>query len=179
MYRVSDIELASRLSYFLWSSMPDGELLGAVADGSLVTEEGLSGQVRRMLADDRSIAFVENFSGQWLQLRGLEGVAIDRSRFPEYDDDLRRDMVEEATLFVGDVLRSDRSVLEFIDSDGTFLNERLARHYGVEGIDGDEFRRVVLPEGSPRGGVLTIGGPSAARPQSRGVERWPARRSMC
>jgi hypothetical protein len=156
-YTLDGYELASRLSYFLWSSMPDGELMDAAADGSVLTDEGLAGQVRRMLADARSGAFVENFAGQWLQLRGLEAVAIDRARFPEYDDALRADMIGEATMFLGDVLRSGRSVLEFIDSRETFLNERLARFYGVPGVEGEELRRVSLPPGSPRGGVLTMG----------------------
>jgi hypothetical protein len=156
-YTLDGYELASRLSFFLWSSMPDGALLAAAADGSLLTDQGLSAQVRRMLADVKSSAFVDNFSGQWLQLRGLDAVAIDRERFPEYDDRLRAAMVAEATMFFGDVLRSGRSVIEFIDSRSTFLNARLAKFYGVPGVEGDKLRRVTLPEGSPRGGVLTMG----------------------
>ncbi len=156
-YTLDGYELASRLSYFLWSSMPDEALLGAAADGSLVTDEGLAREVRRMLGDPRVAAFIENFAGQWLQLRGLESLEIDRASFPEYDDALRRDMIAEATLFLGDVLRSGRSVLEFIDSGETFLNDRLAGFYGVPGVEGGEFRRVALPEGSARGGVLTMG----------------------
>ncbi len=156
-YTLSGYELASRLSYFLWSSMPDQPLLDAAADGSLLTDAALVAQVKRMLADKRSDAFVENFSGQWLQLRGLEGVAIDRGRFPDYDDRLRAAMFKEVTLFFGDVMRSDRSVLEFVDSRETFLNARLAAFYGVPGVTGDSFRRVTLPADSPRGGVLTMG----------------------
>lgn len=156
-YTLDGYELASRLSYFLWSSMPDGALLDAAGDGSLLTDAGLAAQVGRMLADARSDAFVENFAGQWLQLRGLGAVAIDRARYPEYDDELREAMAAEATLFLGDVLRSGRSVLEFIDSRGTFLNARLAEFYGVPGVEGEELRRVELPEGSARGGVLTMG----------------------
>lgn len=156
-YRLNGHELASRLSYFLWSSMPDEPLLAAASDGSLITDDGLKSQVKRMLADKRSKAFVENFSGQWLQLRALESVAIDRERFPAYDDTLRTAMVAEATMFFGEVLKSNRSVMEFIDSRETFLNERLATLYGVPGIKGDELRRVTLPQGSPRGGVLTMG----------------------
>jgi hypothetical protein len=156
-YTLDGYELASRLSYFLWSSMPDEPLMQAAADGSLVTDAGLKAQVKRMLADGKSRAFIENFSGQWLQLRGLESVAIDRERFPEYDDKLRDAMNTEATLFFGDVLRSDRSVLEFLDSEATFLNGKLAKFYGIPGVEGNEFRRVPLPEGSPRGGVLTMG----------------------
>lgn len=156
-YRLSGYELASRLSYFLWSSMPDQPLLDAAADGSLLTDAGLSAHVKRMLADKRSDAFVENFSGQWLQLRALDGVAIDRARFPDFDDKLRAAMAKEATLFFGDVLKSDRSVLEFVDSRETFLNPRLAAFYGISGVTGDGFRRVTLPPDSPRGGVLTMG----------------------
>jgi len=156
-YTLGGYELASRLSYFLWSSMPDPALLEAAADGSLLTDAGLAAQVPRMLADPRSRALIENFSGQWLQLRALENLAIDRSMFPEYDDDLRADMLSEATLFFGDMVASDRSVLDLIDSRDTFLNERLAAFYGVPGVSGKSFRRVPLPEGSPRGGVLTMG----------------------
>lgn len=150
-------ELASRLSYFLWSSMPDEALFAAAANGSLQTNAGLAAQVHRMLADPRSDAMVEHFAGQWLQLRTLETVAIDRSLFPEYDDDLRAAMNTEAVLFFRDVVRSDRSVLSFVDSRDTFLNARLASLYGVPGVEGDEFRRVELSPDSPRGGVLTMG----------------------
>lgn len=156
-YTLDGYELASRLSYFLWSSMPDRALFDAAASGALLTDQGLSDQVRRMLADPRSNAFVENFAGQWLQLRGLQAVAIDRNRFPDYNDQVRDDMIAEATLFLGDVLRSDRSVLEFIDSRETFLNARLAKFYGVPNVEHDEFKRVTLPQDSPRGGVLTMG----------------------
>ena len=157
IFRLDSYELASRLSYFLWSSMPDEVLLAAAADGSLLTDIVLSGQVRRMLADPRSSAFIENFSGQWLQLRSLEGMAIDRAQFPEYNDELRAAMTTEATMFFADVLRSDRSVLDFISSPDSFLNERLASFYGIPDIKGVEFHRVTLPEDSPRGGVLTMG----------------------
>jgi len=156
-YTLDGYELASRLSYFLWSSMPDEPLFEAVRSGSLLTDAGLAAQVKRMLADARSNAFVENFAGQWLQLRGVEAVAIDRTLFPDYDDRLRSAMMTEATLFVGDVLRADRSVLEFIASRHTFLNARLAKFYGVLGVEGDEFRRVELPAESERGGVMTMG----------------------
>lgn len=155
-YTLTGYELASRLSYFLWSSAPDQPLLDAAADGSLLTDAAISAQVKRMLADPRSSAFVENFAGQWLQLRSLSDVAIDRTRYPDYTDKLRSDMVAEATLFLGDILSRDRSVLEFIDSNDTFLNQRLASFYGVEGVKGDNFRRVTLPDSSPRGGVLTM-----------------------
>ena len=153
---LSGYELASRLSYFLWSSTPDQTLLDAAADGSLLTDATLTAQVKRMLADQRSTAFVENFAGQWLQLRALDSLAIDRARFPDYTDRLRDDMAKEATLFLGYILKSNRSVLEFIDSDATFLNARLAGFYGIPDVKGDDFRRVTLPVDSPRGGVLTM-----------------------
>lgn len=156
-YTLDGYELAGRLSYFLWSSMPDEALLATVADGSLLTDPGLIAQVRRMLDDPRCAALIENFSGQWLQLRALDSIAIDRARFPEYDDDLRAAMTAEATLFFGDLLKSDRSVLDLVDSRDTFLNARLAKFYGIAGVEGKEFRRVTLPSGSARGGVLTMG----------------------
>ncbi len=157
IYTLNGYELASRLSYFLWSSTPDGVLMGLAEAGTLVDEGVLREQVRRMLADPRSDAFIENFTGQWLQLRTLDSLAMDRARFPEYDDGLRTAMIAEARLFFGDVFRSDRSVLLFLDSDYSFLNDRLAGFYGVDGVAGPEFRRVAWPESSPRGGVLTMG----------------------
>lgn len=150
-------ELASRLSYFLWSSMPDEALFAAAADGSLLKDDVLSAQVKRMIADAKADAFIENFSGQWLELRALEAVAIDKSKFPAYDDSLRSAMTGEATLFFGGVLRGDKSVLEFVDSRETYLNAALAELYGVPGVSGDRLQRVTLPRGSPRGGVLTMG----------------------
>lgn len=156
-FALDGYELASRLSYFLWSSMPDQALFDAAANGSLRTDAGLTTQVHRMLADPRSDAMVEHFSGQWLQLRTLDTVAIDRAKFPEYDDNLRAAMNTEATLFFRDVVRSDRSILSFIDSPDTFLNARLASLYSIPGVEGGEFRKVRLPEGSRRGGVLTMG----------------------
>ncbi len=156
-YTLDGYELASRLSYFLFRSMPDEPLMAAAADGSLLTDEGLKAQVRRMLADPRSSAFVENFAGQWLQLRTLDTLAIDRTTFPEYTDELRTALSTEATLFFADVLRSDRSVLEFIDSRDTFVNGKLASFYGLPEVKGTEFRRVTLPAESHRGGVLTMG----------------------
>ncbi|HYD00760.1 MAG TPA: DUF1592 domain-containing protein [Phycisphaerales bacterium] len=149
-------ELASRLSYFLWSSTPDQPLLDAAADGTLLTDEGLTRHTRRLLADPRSGAFVESFAGQWLQLRTLETVAIDRASFPDYTDQLRADMVAEPTRFLADVISENRSILDFVDSRDTFLNERLGRFYGVDSVKGDHFRRVQLPDDSPRGGVVTM-----------------------
>lgn len=150
-------ELASRLSYFLWSSMPDQVLLDAAADGSLLDDAVLAAQARRMLADPRSGALVQNFAGQWLQLRTLDTIAIDREKFPAFDDGLRHAMSEEVLRLFDDVVRSDRSVLDFVDSPDSFLNARLASFYGVPGVSGDEFRRVRLPAEAGRGGVLTTG----------------------
>ncbi|MGB0766102.1 MAG: DUF1592 domain-containing protein [Phycisphaeraceae bacterium] len=156
VYKLSDYELASRLSYFLWSSMPDDRLLDLARSKRLGDPEVLRDQVRRMLMDPRSDAFVENFAGQWLLLRKLDGLEMDPAKYPAFTADLREAMRTEAELFFADVLREDRSMLEFLDSDRTFLNEALARHYGVNGVRGDDFRPVDLPSDSPRGGVLTM-----------------------
>ncbi|MCC6538860.1 MAG: DUF1592 domain-containing protein [Bryobacterales bacterium] len=147
-------ELASRLSYFLWSSMPDEALLAAAADGSLLREEAMLAQVKRMLADPKSAALAENFAGQWLELRNLNSVSPDPKRFPEWDADLREAMRRETLLFFTEVMRSDRSLLDLIDGRFSFLNERLAKHYGVEGVTGRKFQRVEL-DGAQRSGVLT------------------------
>jgi len=175
-YRLSGYELASRLSYFLWSSCPDDALFAAAADGSILSDDGLSAHTRRMLADPKSQALVQNFAGQWLHLRSLDSLVIDRTSFPEYDDTLKALMREEAEKFFGDVLASGRSVLELVDSREVIVNERLARHYGIEGVSGAEFRRVPLPEGSARGGVLTMGAvltitsnPTRTSPVKRGL----------
>jgi hypothetical protein len=149
---LTDFELASRLSYFLWSSMPDEELFREARARTL--RANLRRQVVRMLDDPRSAQFVENFTGQWLQLRKLGGVTPDKDRFPGFDDALRRSMRRETEEFFGYILRNDRSVLELLDSDYTFVNEALARHYGLEGIQGDGFRRVALKD-RRRGGVFT------------------------
>ena len=147
-------ELASRLSYFLWSSMPDDELLRAAEMGALRQPAVLAAQVRRMLADAKSRALVENFAGQWLETRRLESVQPDRERFPDFDEYLRASMMKETELFFQHVMQEDRSVLDFIDGPYTFLNERLARHYGIRGVTGTEFRRVDLA-GTGRSGILT------------------------
>lgn len=149
---IGEFELASRLSYFLWSSMPDDELLDLAAQGQLRAK--LNEQVERMLADRKSSALVTDFAGQWLQLRGLEGATPDSTQFPGFDDQLRAAMRLETELFFERVLREDRSILELLDADYTFLNEKLARHYGIEGVAGDEFRLVPLSD-RRRGGVLT------------------------
>lgn len=156
-YRLSGYELASRLSYFLWSSMPDEPLMNAAASGSLSESGALLEQVRRMLADPRADAFISNFAGQWLQLRSLDTLAIDPTRFPHYNDQLRADMISEATLFFGDLVRGGGNILRLLHSDYSFLNDRLAAFYGVQGVSGNEFRRVQLPESARRGGVLTMG----------------------
>lgn len=156
VYELNDYELASRLSYFLWSSMPDDRLLDLAKRKQLRKPEVLRGQVKRMLMDPKSDALVENFAGQWLLLRKLDGLEMDPQRFPEFDDDLREAMRAEAELFFADVLRKDQSVLSFIDSDRTFLNEKLAEHYGVRGVRGELMRPVDLPGDSSRGGVLTM-----------------------
>jgi hypothetical protein len=154
--KISQHELASRLSYFLWSSMPDRELRRLADAGTLRTPAVLAAQVRRMLQDPKSRALSENFAGQWLQFRALESVTRDRERFPEFEDYLRLSMRHETELFFDYVVRQDRSILDFLDGRYSFLNERLARHYGVSGVSGPEFRRVDL-SGLPRGGVLTQG----------------------
>ncbi|MCH2381344.1 MAG: DUF1592 domain-containing protein, partial [Pedosphaera sp.] len=153
--RLNDWELASRLSYFLWSSMPDVELFRLAKRGELTRPDVLAGQVRRMVADPRSGALVENFAGQWLQIRNLAGVTPDPVKFPTFDDGLRAAMKRETELFFEAVMKEDRSIFELIDSDFTYLNDRLARHYGIDGVSGPEFRRVSLAKGSGRGGVLT------------------------
>src|SRR4029079_15101594 len=153
-YRISGLELASRLSYFLWSSTPDEELLALGASGELSRPEVLEKQVRRMLADERSRSLVSNFAGQWLYLRNLDSVIPDMRLFPDWDDNLRQSLRQETELFVESTLREDRSVLDLIKSDYTFLNERLAKHYGIPHIYGSQFRRVALDQGSHRGGLL-------------------------
>jgi hypothetical protein len=155
-YRVTDVELASRLSFFLWSSIPDDELLALAERGELGQPDVLRRQVRRMLEDSRSSALVENFAGQWLYLRNLPGVRPDPDAFPEFDDNLREAFRRETELFVASQLREDLSVVELLTADYTFVNERLARHYGIPGIYGNQFRRVSL-EGGLRVGLLGQG----------------------
>jgi mono/diheme cytochrome c family protein len=157
IHAISEFELATRLSYFLWSSMPDPELYDLAKRGELRKGDALEKQVRRMLADKKARALTENFAGQWLQLRNLRTVAPDAKLFPAFNDRLRADMLKETEAYFEHVVAGDRSVLEFLDSDYTFLNERLAAHYGVAGVRGEEFRQVKLPAGGPRGGLLTHG----------------------
>lgn len=153
--RVSQHELASRLSYFLWSSMPDDELLLAADRGRLSRPEALAAQVRRMLLDPKSKALVDNFGGQWLQVRKLESVKPDGKRFPEFDEYLRLSMARETEEFFSSIIREDRSILDFIDADYSYLNERLARFYSVPNVTGPEFRKVSFSQDSHRGGLLT------------------------
>lgn len=153
---LTDYELASRLSYFLWSSMPDAELLSHAADGSLRRPDVLRTQVKRMLADPKSAALADNFADEWLEVRRLESITPDRDRFPDFDDYLRDSMTRETRLFVSNLLRADASILDLIDGDYTFLNERLAAHYGIPGVKGPAFRKVALT-GTFRSGVLTHG----------------------
>ena len=155
-YQLSDIELASRLSFFLWSSIPDEELLEIAERGRLADPAVLEQQVARMLADPRSAALVENFTGQWLYLRNMQLVMPDPKTFPEFDDNLRDAFRRETELFLISQLGEDRSVLELLEADYTFMNERLARHYDVPGIYGSHFRRVSLP-GTSRRGLLGHG----------------------
>lgn len=156
-YRVADVELASRLSFFLWSSLPDDELLDLAERGELSRPAILEQQVRRMLADERSRSLITNFAGQWLYLRNLEAVTPDMRLFPDFDDNLRQAFRQETELSVERVLREDRSVLELIQTDHTFLNERLAKHYGIPHVYGSRFRPVSLDAGARRGGLLRQG----------------------
>jgi hypothetical protein len=149
---IDEYALASRLSYFLWSSMPDEELFALADKGQL--RRHLEEQVRRMLRDPKSRALIENFSGQWLQTRNLKQVTPDAKLFPDFNEELRDDMARETELFFANVLRDDHSILDFLDGDYSFIDERLARFYGLKGIAGPEFRRVSL-KGTPRAGVLT------------------------
>ncbi|MDG2389549.1 MAG: DUF1592 domain-containing protein [Planctomycetaceae bacterium] len=151
---LDDFELASRLSYFLWSSMPDDELLEAARKKQLKDPKILEQQVRRMLAHPKSNALVDNFGGQWLNLRNLDEIDFDRRRFKTFDDNLRRDMITETLTFFDYIVREDRSILDFLNADYTFVNERLAKHYGIEEIKGKKLQKVSL-EGTPRSGVLT------------------------
>ena len=158
-YRISDLELASRLSFFLWSSLPDDELLDAAVRGDLRQPKLLEGQVRRMLADERSSSLVTNFASQWLHLRKLESVTPDLRLFPNFDDNLRQAFREETELFFESILREDRSITTLLSADYTFLNERLAKHYGIPHIYGSHFRRISFA-GDParqRGGLLRHG----------------------
>ena len=177
VYAVSDLDLAARLSFFLWSSIPDAELLALAARGELGTPDELEQQVRRMLADDRSKALVDNFVGQWLLLRNLPSAAPDPNAFPDFDENLREAFERETRLFVESAFREDRSVIDLLRANYTFMNERLARHYGVPNVYGSHFRRVTFGDDDPRGGLLGQGSfltvtsyPNRTSPVLRG--RW-------
>jgi Protein of unknown function (DUF1592)/Protein of unknown function (DUF1588)/Protein of unknown function (DUF1585)/Protein of unknown function (DUF1587)/Protein of unknown function (DUF1595)/Planctomycete cytochrome C len=153
-YRVADVDLASRLSFFLWSSIPDDELLDVAIKGRLREPKALDQQVKRMLADGKADALVENFAGQWLYLRELEHVQTEAKNF---DENLRRSFLRETELLFRTIVRDDRSLIDLIDADYTFVDERLARHYGLPDVQGSYFRRVPLPPDSPRRGLLGQG----------------------
>ncbi len=160
VHRVSDIELASRLSFFLWSTIPDAELLGLAEQGRLRDAAVLEQQVRRMLEDPRADALVANFAGQWLHLRNVQTAKPDPVIFP-FDETLRQSFETETSLFVSSIFREDRSLLDLLSADYTFLNQRLAEHYGIPRVYGSQFRRVTLTDGNRRGllgqgSILTV-----------------------
>jgi hypothetical protein len=173
-YRVSDFELASRLSFFLWSSIPDDELLRAAERGELRDPKAFDRQVRRMLADERSSALVTSFAAQWLHLRNVRMVSPDLYQFPDWDDNLRLAMARETELFLESQVRGDRSLKELLTADYTFVNERLASHYGIPGVYGSHFRRVALPANRRAGligqaSILTVTSfPNRTSPVVRG-----------
>ncbi len=157
-YPLSDLEVASRLAFFLWSSIPDEELLDLAESGRLTDAATLEAQARRMLADPRAAdALVNDFAAQWLNLRRVGEVVVDPHRYPTYDESLLEAFRRETELFVASTLHEDRSVVELLDADYTFVNERLARHYGISGVHGSRFRRVALPNREQRGGLLAHG----------------------
>ena len=155
--RVSDWELASRLSFFLWSSIPDDELLGAARTGGLRQKAGLDAQVRRMLATPAAVTLADNFAAQWLGLRGLQEAKPDPQIYPDFDGAMAAAFEQETRLFVRSVIRENRSVLDLLAADYTYLNEKLARHYGIPGILGPGFRRVRLTTAPERRGLLGQG----------------------
>lgn len=173
-YRISDLELASRLSFFLWSSVPDEELLSVATKGRLHEPSVLDAQVRRMLADRRSEAFTTNFAGQWLQLRNLTSTEPSEVLFPDFDDALKAGFRRETELFFDSVLRENRTVVDLLTANYTFVNDRVARHYGIPNVNGDHFRRVSLPDNRRRGllgqgSILTITShPTRTSPVFRG-----------
>ena len=173
---LNDYELATRLSYFLWNSMPDDELFRHAVRETLRKDNNLDEQVRRMLRDPKAKALVDSFAAQWLQLRKFEEMTPSKRHFPSFDDRLRRDMRRETELFFSYIVQNDRSVTEFLVADYTFINERLARHYGLPNVKGERFQQVSLA-GTPRGGLLTQGSiltvtsnPTRTSPVKRG--RW-------
>ncbi len=151
VYRVNDLELASRLSFFLWSTIPDDQLINLAAQGRLKDPVVLEQQVKRMLADPKAHSLTDNFAGQWLFLRNLKSLNPDFETFPDFDDNLRQSMRRETEMFFESIMREDRSVMDFMNGDYTFVNERLARHYGIKGIYGESFRRVPVTDENRRG----------------------------
>jgi mono/diheme cytochrome c family protein len=170
VHRLSEVELASRLSYFLWSSMPDDELLNAALRGQLATNAGLDRQVRRMLRDPKALALAENFAGQWLETRNLASIKPDPDKFPDWNPELRDALGRETQLFFAWILQNNRPISDFIDARYTFLNDKLASYYGIPGVRGPEFRRVALST-RERGGVLSQGSVLA-------VSSYPTRTSV-
>ncbi len=175
VYELNDLDLASRLSFFLWSSIPDDELLDLAIEGRLSDPTVFEGQVRRMLADDRSKALVENFTSQWLTVRRAESWQPDPDLFPDFDENLRQGFLRETELFIGDQFSEDRSIVDLLSADYTYVNERLASHYEIPGIYGERFRRVTFDDGV-RGGLLGQGSvlmvtsyPDRTAPVVRGV----------
>jgi hypothetical protein len=173
-YRISDLELASRLSFFLWSSIPDEQLLSLASQGKLKDPAVLEQQVKRMLTDKRADSLTGNFLGQWLYLRNLKGTSPDPQIFPDFDDNLRQAFQRETELFVGSVMREDRSVVDLVNADYTFVNERLAKHYSIPNVYGNQFRKVTIPDPARRGlmgqgSVLTVSSyPNRTSPVLRG-----------
>ncbi len=174
VYRLDDLALASRLSFFLWSSIPDDQLLALATQGKLKDPVVLEQQIQRMLADPRSKSLIANFAEQWLHLRNLKNSGPDLQAFPDFDDNLRQAMKEETTLFFESIMREDRSVLDLLNADYTFVNERLARHYGIPSVYGSQFRRVKVPNEARRGllgqgSILTVTSyPNRTSPVERG-----------
>lgn len=180
--KLDGYEIASRLSYFLWSTMPDDELFHAAATGRLDTPEGLEAEVDRMLRHEKAKALVENFAGQWLTVRAIERATPDPTVAPEWDEELREAMKRETQLVFEEILRENRNLLDLLDADFTYLNERLARHYDVDGVVGPEFQRLPSPEG--RAGILTHAGfltftsnPTRTSPVKRGL--WVLSQLLC
>ncbi len=175
-YRISDLEMASRLSFFLWSSVPDDQLLTLAGQGKLKDPAVLEKEVRRMLADPKSQSLVSSFGGQWLGVRGLAGFDPDNDEFPNFEENLKAALAKEMELFLGSVIREDRNVLDLMQANYTFVNERLALHYGIQGIRGDQFRRVILTDENRwgllgKGSILAVTSyPNRTSPVLRG--RW-------
>jgi hypothetical protein len=174
LYRISDLELATRLSFFLWSSLPDDELIDAAVAGELHDPDELERQVSRMLADERATTLAQSFASQWLYLRNLRAAAPDMYAFPDFDDNLRQSAITETELLFETIVREDRPLTELLSADYTFLNERLAKHYGVPNLYGDQFRRVAVTDDRRRGllghaSILTLSSyPNRTSPVSRG-----------